>query len=185
MGKKQKWGLHAGPESVSDSEWMLALEVTAKWIAKKLAGHMNGGAFDESVFGMPAPEYFANQAFDKLYTGEWEWCSYRAVHTQMIRIALSDMHHHLETWKEEDSPQMVEIDERLADRLANDMDFMDVMYDKAYEFAGKDDDLVEYVSAVRMYNNYDVIAEELRIEKTKVYQRQRKLFRRIEARKIS
>ena len=80
---------------------------------------------------------------------------------------------------------MVEIDERLADRLANDMDFMDVMYDKAYEFAGKDDDLVEYVSAVRKYNNYDVIAEELRIEKTKVYQRQRKLFRRIEARKIS
>lgn len=185
MGKKQKWGLHAGPETVSDSEWMLALEVTAKWIAKKLAGHMNGGAFDESVFGMPAPEYFANQAFDKLYTGEWEWCSYRAVHTQMIRIALSDMHHHLETWSEEDSPQMVEIDERLADRLANDMDFMDVMYDKAYEFAGKDDDLVEYVSAVRKYNNYDVIAEELRIEKTKVYQRQRKLFRRIEARKIS
>lgn len=182
---KEKPKQHAKLRDVSDQEWWLALEVTAKWIAKKLAGHMKGGAFDESVFGMPAPEHFANQAFEKLYTGEWEWCSYRAVHTQMIRIALSDMHHHLETWNEEDAPKMVEIDELLADRLAEDMDFMDMMYDKAYEYAGKDEDLVEYVGAVRKYNNYDVIAEELRIEKTKVYQRQRKLFRRIEARKVS
>jgi folylpolyglutamate synthase/dihydrofolate synthase len=51
--------------------------------------------------------------------------------------------------------------------------------------AGKDEDLVEYVGAVRQYNNYDVIAEELHIEKTKVYQRQRKLFRRIEVSKMS
>ena len=185
MGNKQKWKLHEGRDTVSDPEWWLALEVTAKWIAKKLAGYMNGGAFDESVFGMPAPEHFANQAFEKLYTGEWEWCSYRAVHTQMIRIALSDMHHHLETWNEADTPETVEIDERLADRLAEDMDFMDLMYDKAYEYAGKDEDLVEYVEAVRKYNNYEVIAEELHIEKKKVYQRQRKLFRRIELRKIS
>ena len=185
MSKKEDWKLHAGPESVSDKEWELALEVTAKWIAKKLAGHMNGGAFDESVFGMPAPEYFATQAFDKLYTGEWEWCSYRAVHTQMIRIALSDMHHHLETWNEEEVPQFVEIDEHLAERLAADMDFMDVMYEKAHQFADGDKELDEYVDAVRKYNNYDVIAEELHIEKTKVYQRQRKLFRRIQIHKVS
>ena len=182
---KVKLKRHAGPETVSDPEWWLALEVTVKWIAKKLEGHMNGGAFDESVFGMPAPEYFANQAFDKLYTGEWEWSPHRAVHTQMIRIALSDMHHHAESWKDEDHPEMVEIDERLADRLAEDKDFLDVMYDKVYGYAGKDDDLVEYVGAVREYNNYEVIAEVLHIERTKVYQRQRKLFRRIESQKVS
>ena len=62
---------------------------------------------------------------------------------------------------------------------------MDVMYEKAYEAAGKDEDLVEYVTAVRKYNNYDVIAEELHIEKTKVYQRQRKLFRRIAVKRVS
>lgn len=186
MGNRQKWKLHEGRDTVSDPEWWLALEVTVKWIAKKLAGHMNGGAFDESVFGMPAPEHFANQAFEKLYTGEWEWCSYRAVHTQMIRIALSDIHHHLDSWnKSNEHLQMVEIDERLAERLAEDKDFMDLMYEKANEYAGKDKDLLEYVAAVRKYNNYDVIAEELRIEKTKVYQRQRKLFRRIQTRKVS
>ena len=183
--QKDKPKRHAELREVSDQEWLLALEVTAKWIAKKLAGHMNGGAFDEMVFGMPAPEYFANHAFDKLYSGEWEWTPHRAVHTQLIRIALSDMHHHLETWDEEDRPEMVEINERLADRLAEDMDFMDVMYEKAYEAAGKDEDLVEYVTAVRKYNNYDVIAEELHIEKTKVYQRQRKLFRRIAVKRVS
>ena len=59
------------------------------------------------------------------------------------------------------------------------------MYEKAYEAAGKDEDLVEYVTAVRKYNNYDVIAEELHIEKTKVYQRQRKLFRRIAVKRVS
>ncbi len=185
MGNRQKWKLHEERESVSDPEWWLALEVTAKFIAKKLAGHMNGGAFDEMVFGMPATEYFANKAFEKLYTGEWAWCSHRAVHTQMIRIALSDMHHHLEVWDDEVMPAMVEINEQLADRLAEDIDFMDVMYEKAYEYAGEDNDLQEYVTAVRHFNNYDVIAEELGIEKPKVYQRQRKLFRRIQASKVS
>lgn len=182
---REKPKRHAEPDMVSDQEWWQALEVTAKFIAKKLAGHMNGGAFDECVFGVPAPEYFANKAFEKLYTGEWRWSPHRALHTQMIRIALSDMHHHLETWDEEEQPEMVEIDERLADRLAEDIDFMDLVYDKAIEYAGNDKDLLEYVAAVRKYNNYDVIAEELKIEKTKVYQRQRKLFRRIQARKVS
>ena len=170
----------ARPDMVSDQEWWLALEVTAKFIAKKLEGHMCGGAFDESVFGMPAPEYFSKMAFDKLYTGEWEWCSYRTIHTQLIRIALSDMHHHVEEWAKHAPPETVEIDERLADRLAEDEDFMDLVYEKAEEAADGDEDLLEYLKAVRLYNNYDVIAEELKLEKTAVYQRQRKLIRRLQ-----
>lgn len=178
MGR-QNFKQHARPDTVSDQEWWLALEVTAKYIAKKLAGHTNGGAFDESVFGMPATEFFSKQAFEKLYTGAWEWCSYRAVHTQLIRIALSDMYHHVEEWNKNAPPEMVKIDERLADRLAQDNDFMDIVYEKANEAAGDDEELLEYVDAVRKYNNYDLIAEELLIEKPQVYQRQRKLIRRL------
>ena len=97
----------------------------------------------------------------------------------MIRIALSDMHHHVEEWNKNAPPEMVKIDERLADRLAQDNDFMDIVYEKANEAAGDDEKLLEYVDAVRKYNNYDLIAEELLISKPQVYQRQRKLIRRL------
>lgn len=168
------------PDMVSDQEWWLALEVTAKYIAKKLEGHMNGGAFDESVFGMPAPEYFSKIAFEKLYTGEWEWCSYRAVHTQLIRIALSDMHHHVEEWMKHTHREMIEIDEQLAEQLAEDEAIMDLVYEKAEEAAKGDKELLDYIEAVRLYNDYNIIAEKLTIEKRDVYQRQRKLIRRLQ-----
>lgn len=172
---------HAGPQSVSDEEWMLALEITAKFIAKKLYAHTNGGAFDENVFGMPAYEYFSKQAFEKLYTGKWKWCSYRAVHTQLIRIAISDMRHHVESWELDTMhPTMVEMDERLADRLADDDDFMDLVYERAEEAARGDEDLLQYLTAMRRCNNYELIGQELGISLREVYQRQRKLIRRLQ-----
>ena len=92
--------------------------------------------------------------------------------------------HHLDSWNNSDEhPQMVEIDERLANHLTDDMDFMDVVYEIAERAADGDQDLLDYLKAMRRCDDYELIAEELDIPVQQVYQRQRKLLRRLEKRK--
>ena len=78
---------------------------------------------------------------------------------------------------------MVELDPRLADRLTDDKDFMDVVYEIAEEVAAGDKDLLDYLKSMRRCDDYELIAEELGIPIQEVYQRQRKLMRRLEKRK--
>lgn len=176
---------YARPDEVSDPEWGQALEVSAKYLAKKLENKKHGGAFDASNFnGIPASEHFSLQAFDKLFTGQCKWSEHRALHTQIIRIALSDMSHHLRDWKKNGPPpETVELDERMADHLADDEDFMDIAYEIAEKAAAGDPQLLLYLKEVREVNNYEVIADEMGLTITDVYQLQRKLIRRLEKRK--
>jgi hypothetical protein len=172
---------YARPDLASDPEWEQALEVSAKYLAKKLQNKKQGGAFDDSVFGgIPAEEHFAFNAFDKLYTGQCKWSEHRALHTQIIRIALSDISHHVRDWTKNAPPEMVEIDERMADHLADDEDFMDIVYEMAEEAANGDQQLLDYLKEVREVNNYEAIAENMCLTITEVYQLQRKLIRRLQ-----
>lgn len=172
------------PDMASGEDWSQALEVSAKYLAKKMQNKMNGGAFDASVFGgVPAPEHFAFNAFDKLYSGQCKWSEHRALHTQIIRIALRDMSHHLRDWDRNAPPETVEIDERMADHLADDEDFMDIVYEIAEEAAAGDKHLLEYLKEVLEVNNFEVIADDMGLTITEVYQLQRKLVRRLEKRK--
>lgn len=181
---KVKLKQHSSRELVTDPEWEVGMEVSVKFIAKKLAKMNCGAAMAESNFGMPAAEHFVYGAFDKLYTGVWEWNPHCAVHTQIIKIALSDIHHYLDSWNNSDEhPQMVEIDERLANHLTDDMDFMDVVYDIAERAADGDPDLLNYLKAMRRCDDYELIAEEMGVEVRIVYQLQRKLMRRLEKRR--
>lgn len=169
---------------VSDPVWEQAMEVAVKFIAKKLAKMKCSLALAEDNFGVPPEEHFVFGAFDKLYTGIWEWNPHCAVHTQIIKIALSDIHHYLDSWNNNDEhPQTVEIDERLADRLTEDTDFMDVVYEIAEKAVNGDKDLLDYLKTMRRCDDYELIGEELGIPIQEVYQRQRKLMRRLEKRK--
>ena len=182
---KVKLKQNASRELVTDPEWELGMEVSVKFVAKKLVKMNCGAAMAEENFGMPAAEHFVYGAFDKLYTGVWDWNPHCAVHTQLIKIALSDIHHHLDSWNNSDEhPQTVEIDERLANRLTDDKDFMDVVYEIAKRAANGDQDLLDYLKAMRRCDDYELIAEELGIPVQQVYQRQRKLIRRLEKRRI-
>lgn len=59
----------ARPDEANGDDWSQALEVSAKYLAKKMQFMQDGGAFDASNFsGIPSPEHFAFQAFDKLYS---------------------------------------------------------------------------------------------------------------------
>ena len=55
----------ARPDEANGDDWSQALEVSAKYLAKKMQ-FMQDGASNFS--GIPAPEHFAFQAFDKLYS---------------------------------------------------------------------------------------------------------------------
>lgn len=173
----------ARPDMVSDPEWGQAMEVAVKYVEKKINRLNHCGALDESVFGISAAEHFVFGAFDKLFTGEWEWSEHRAIHTQLVKIALSDISHHLRDWKNKEHVEVVEFDERMADHLSDDEDFLDIVYEIAEEAADGDDDLLDYLKAMRRCNNYELIAEEMEIDIKYVYQLQRKLIRRLEKRK--
>jgi hypothetical protein len=61
---------------------------------------------------------------------------------------------------------------------------MDVVYEIAECAADGDQDLLDYLKAMRRCDDYELIAEELGIPVQQVYQRQRKLIRRLEKRRI-
>lgn len=170
------------PDMVSDPEWEQAMEVAVKYVEKKINRLNHCGALDESVFGIPVAEHFVFGAFDKLFTGEWEWNEHRAIHTQLVKIALSDISHHLRDWKKKEHVEIVEFDESMADRLNHDDDFLDIVYEIAEKASDGDEELLEYLKAMRCCNNYELIAEELGVDIQTVYQRQRKLMRRLEKR---
>jgi len=174
----------ARPDMVSDPEWGQAMEVAVRYVEKKINRLNHCGALDESVFGISAAEHFVFRAFDKLFTGEWEWSERRAIHTQLVKIALSDISHHLRDWKKKKHVQIVEFDERIADHLTDDEDFLDIVYEIAEKAADGDKVLLDYLKAMRRCDDYELIGEELGIEIREVYQRQRKLMRRLEKRKL-
>lgn len=170
----------ARPDMVSDPDWEQGMEVAVKYIEKKISRLNHCGALDEGVFAIPTAEHFVFGAFDKLFTGEWEWSEHRAIHTQLVKIALSDISHHLRDWKKKEHVEVVAFDERIADHLTDDEDFLDIVYEKAERYAAGDEDLLSYLKAMRRCNNYELIAEEMGVEIKIVYQLQRKLIRRIE-----
>lgn len=168
---------------VEDPDWEIAMEVSVKYIAKILNRMHCEKAMTDGHFEVPPEEKFVFDAFDKLYTGEWDWCSHQAIHTQLVKISLSDIHHYLDSWKTKEHVQLVELDPRLADRLKDDNDFLDVVYEIAEEVAAGDKDLLDYLKAMRRCDDYELIGIELEISIREVYQRQRKLMRRLEKRK--
>ena len=170
-------------DMVKDPDWEMAMEVSVKYIAKILKKMQCGKAMEGGNLGLPPEEHFVFGAFDKLYTGEWEWCSHQAIHTQLVKIALSDIHHYMDSWKTKEHVELVEFDERLADYLSDDEDFMNVVYEIAEQVAAGDKELLDYLKAMRRCDDYELIGEELGIPIRKVYQRQRKLMRRLEKRK--
>lgn len=172
----------ARPDMVSDPEWGQAMEVAVKYVEKKINRLNHCGALDEGVFGISAAEHYVFGAFDKLFTGEWEWSEHRAIHTQLVKIALSDISHHLRNWKKKEHVEIVEFDERIADHLSDDEEFLDIVYEIAEKAAESDADLLDYLKSMRRCNNYELIAEEMEIEIKYVYQLQRKLIRRLEKR---
>ena len=72
---------------MEDPDWEIAMVVSVKYIAKIMNKMQCGKAMADGGFGVPPEEHFVFGAFDKLYTGEWEWNAHQAIHTQLVKIA--------------------------------------------------------------------------------------------------
>lgn len=183
MNKTFKPNYYERLDMVGHPEWQQAIDVAKKYVEKKLKLFAPCEALNERVFGMPAAEHFVLGAFDKLFTGEWEWSAHRAVHTQLVGISLSDIRHHLRDWQKQTHLEWVQLDERMADRMAEDEEVLDFAYDIAEKAVKGDQALLAYLQAMRRCNNYEEMAKEMGIGIQQVYQLQRKLIRRIKKRR--
>lgn len=166
-------------KNISEAAWREALENLERFLYWRLRHLTNGGAFSEETLGMPAVEYYKATACEKLLTGEWRWDRRKTPTRQLIVIASSMISKRVRQY--ERTPKMVDID-TLRDELVEEEadDIVETAYEIAAERVKGIKELEEYLWAVREYNNYEEIAVHLDIPIREVYQRQRRLLRRVQ-----
>ena len=93
-------------DAVSPNDVKKALRLLALWMTYKLKDRTDSGAFSDLVLGEPAVKYFSRRAIMKLWTGDWQWKKDLTLAEQLIRIAKSDMSHHVRDWQKNHEPEL-------------------------------------------------------------------------------
>ena len=60
-------------ETVSDKQWREALDELTAYLRWRLKGKTQRGAHSERELGMPALDYYQEEAVVKLIEGDWKW----------------------------------------------------------------------------------------------------------------
>ena len=60
-------------ETVSDKQWREALDELTAYLRWPLKGRTQRGAHSERELGMPALDYYQEEAVVKLIEGDWKW----------------------------------------------------------------------------------------------------------------
>lgn len=60
-------------EGVSEQDWREALDELTAYLTWRLRGKTAKGAHSEKVLGMPAFDYYQEEAVVKLIEGDWKW----------------------------------------------------------------------------------------------------------------
>ena len=160
------------PQEVPLEKILEAMELSGKWVIKKLKGNPKTGPFSEEVLTEKAAVFFPKLAYMKWATGEWKWKDGLGLNTQFIRIIRSEMSHRLRDWKHQYEPEVMSLDnenalkdvaQALAEELEMEEEMKDLGYDIILEWVEDKPDLVVYVNMVREHNNYRTISKKLRI----------------------
>jgi hypothetical protein len=86
-------------EGVSDKEWREALDQVTAYLRWRLAGKTQRGAHSEQALGMPALDYYQEEAVIKLIEGEWKWQDRFSLGKQLEKIAADLVTKQVERWK--------------------------------------------------------------------------------------
>ena len=170
---------------VSEKQWREALDEVTAYLRWRLAGKTQRGAHSEKELGMPALDYYQEEAVVKLIEGEWKWQERFTLGKQLEKIAADlvtkqvqkwERAHPLQTedgrWKMEDvvplrKPELIEFTddiEQYGDAIDDDgQKELDETYEKVFVLVADDKELTLYVEATIQ----------------KVYRLQEKLMRRI------
>ena len=171
MGK-EKEKRKQRPEDASLEEVMEAMDVMSKWITKKLYGRTERGALSEAALGEPAVMYFSKMAYIKWASGEWVWPEGISLTTILIRIARSDISHHVKAWLRQGGPEVSAMSDQqtaldVARELAQDLEAEEELKALGYQMAEarvKDNPTyLKYIKAVRELNNYKAIAKRMKM----------------------
>ena len=165
------------PQDVPLEKILEAMELSGKWVIKKLKGNPKTGPFSETVLTEKAAKFFPKLAYQKWASGAWAWKDGLDLPTQFIRIIRSEMSHRLRDWKHQHEPEVMSLDDEnamkdvaqaLAEELEMEEEMKDLGYDIILEWVEEKPELVVYVNMVRELNNYRTISKKLRITMTEV-----------------
>ena len=120
-------------------------------------------------------------------SNEWEWQDRFTLEEQLRRIADNLISKRIEAWNRRQPEQVIVyidlniLDEALCD---SDEDGMEETYERAFEAVKDDEELTEYVEAIRECNDLNDICEYLGIEKKDAYNLNKRLLRKLRKAKL-
>lgn len=74
-------------DAVTEKEWCEALDELTTYLTWRLMGKTSKGAHSERVLGMPAFDYYQEEAVVKLIEGVWKWQERYTLGQQLTQIA--------------------------------------------------------------------------------------------------
>ena len=167
---------------------LYAMELSSKWVVKKLKGNPTSGPFSELVLTEKAAMFFPKLAYMKWASGAWKWKEGLDLPTQFIRIIRSEMSHRLRDWKERNEPEVTpmnnelvarEVEQALAEELEMEEEMKDLGYANILEYVAAYPNLVVYVNLVRETNSYRSISKKLCITMAEVKKLEAEVIRMI------
>ena len=192
-------------ETVSDKQWRDALDELTAYLRWRLKGRTQRGAHSERELGMPALDYYQEEAVVKLIEGDWKWQDRFTLGKQLERIAADLITKQVQKWEREHpwltedgtpknqesvperKPELIEFTDDIdqySDILDDDgHEELDETYNVMYALVEDDEELTIFVSAIEHCGNFKDLPEHTGWEIKKVYRLMEKLMRRIRAAK--
>ena len=192
-------------ETVSDKQWRDALDELTAYLRWRLKGRTQRGAHSERELGMPALDYYQEEAVVKLIEGDWKWQDRFTLGKQLERIAADLITKQVQKWEREHpwltedgtpkdqesvperKPELIEFTDDIdqySDILDDDgQEELDETYNVVYALVEDDEELTIFVSAIEHCGNFKDLPEQTGWEIKKVYRLMEKLMRRIRAAK--
>ena len=192
-------------ETVSDKQWRDALDELTAYLRWRLKGRTQRGAHSERELGMPALDYYQEEAVVKLIEGDWKWQDRFTLGKQLERIAADLITKQVQKWEREHpwltedgtpknqesvperKPELIEFTDDIdqySDILDDDgQEELDETYNVVYALVEDDEELTIFVSAIEHCGNFKDLPEHTGWEIKKVYRLMEKLMRRIRAAK--
>lgn len=194
-------------EGVSEQDWREALDELTAYLTWRLRGKTAKGAHSEKVLGMPAFDYFQEEAVVKLIEGDWKWQDHFTLGKQLEKIAANlitkqkERYEREHPWVKDDpstgsgtdedqevrfmkrKPELIEFTDDIdqyADVIDDDgQEDLDETYAVVMTLVADNKELTLYVQAIQECNSFFDLPEKMGIPIKRVYRLQEKLMRRI------
>lgn len=192
-------------ETVSDKQWREALDELTVYLNWRLAGKTKRGAHSEKELGMPALDYYTEEAVVKLIEGEWKWQDRFTLGKQLEKIAADLVTKQVQKWKREHplmtedgrslredevaqrKPELIEFTDDMEQFAGvmddDDQEELDETYNLVYALVEDDEELYAFVGAIESCGSFKDLPAFMHCDAKHVYRLMEKLMRRIRSAK--